>query len=92
MKTLVPHPNVVARAVDETVVLVHLDTNRIFTLNPTGSQIWTLIVAGHGRAEIERALQTQYEVDPERLTHDLETLLEQFVRERLVTEGDSPAQ
>ena len=42
--------------VDDEVVLVNLQTNRIFALNPTGARFWELLEGGAGRAEIEETL------------------------------------
>jgi hypothetical protein len=93
----VPHPNVVARRLDDTIVLVHLDTSRIFTLNPTGSRVWELI-DGEGQEEVdvdtlERRLRDLYHVEDDAQLHgDVAMLLRQLEEERLVVdpEGDPP--
>jgi hypothetical protein len=83
----VPHPNVVARRLDEAIVLVQLDTSRIFTLNGTGSRIWDLLTGDAGADDVEtleQLLCDQYEVDDERLHEDVLTLLAQFEEEKLL--------
>jgi hypothetical protein len=35
-----PDPNVLAKRVDDEIVLVHLETNRIYELNRTRSVLW----------------------------------------------------
>lgn len=90
MKAFAPHPNIVARPAEGTVVLVHLDTNRIFTLNRTGSRVWELIVARKDRDQIQQALHDQYDVDPAQLEAELQDLFDMLLREQLVTEDDSP--
>ena len=52
----VPSPDVVARRVDDEVVLVNLQTNRIFALNSTGARFWELLEGGADRVEIEETL------------------------------------
>jgi hypothetical protein len=82
-----PHPNVVTRELDGDVVLVHLDTSRIFTLNATGSRIWALLSqqpGDHDVATLEQLLREDYEVDDERLHEDVVTLLRELEEERLV--------
>ena len=91
----VPHPNVVARRLDEAIVLVHLDTSRIFTLNPTGSRIWELLSGEASNADLEtleRMLRDQYAVDDEELHDDVLTLMRQLEDEQLVleAEGNTP--
>jgi hypothetical protein len=82
-----PHPNVVARRLDDSVVLVHLETNRIFTLNLTGSRIWDLLTGAAGHrdvGELEAMLRAEYDVDDERLHDDVVSLVAQLAEERLL--------
>ena len=81
-----PHPNVVTRELDGAVVLVHLDTSRIFTLNPTGSRVWAMLSDRDGETDLttlERLLGDDYDVDGERLHQERVTLLGQLEEERL---------
>jgi hypothetical protein len=82
-----PHPNVVTRELDGATVLVHLDTSRIFTLNPTGGRVWALLDDQDGEytlVTLERLLGEDYDVDGGRLHDELVTLLAQLEEERLV--------
>ena len=49
-----PNPDVVSRRLGDDTVLVHLKTNRIFALNPTGARFWELLLEGMNRGEIEQ--------------------------------------
>jgi len=80
----VPSPDVVARELGHEVVLVHLHTNRIFALNPTGARFWELLVAGKQRAEIESALQQEYDVTAEEIAGEIDSLLAALTHERIV--------
>ncbi len=88
----VPHPNVVARRLDDATVLVHLDTSRIFTLNPTGGRIWELLTGDAQNLDIaalERMLRDEYQVgDDDQLHRDVRTLLRQLEEEQLVVDAD----
>jgi len=42
-----PDPEVVARRVDDEIVLMHLGTSHIFALNPTGARFWELLKSGN---------------------------------------------
>jgi len=58
----VPDPDVVARRVDDEIVLVHLGTSQIFALNPTGARFWELLQGCDSWEEIEGVLRTEFEV------------------------------
>ena len=87
----VPQANVVARRLEDAVVLVHLDSSRIFTLNATGSRIWDLLTEdsqGGDPESLERKLRDEYNVDTEQLHSDVMTLLGQLEDERFVLRTD----
>jgi hypothetical protein len=66
---------VVARRMDEEVVLVHLGTNRIYTLNATGARFWDLLQSGLGRDAIRAALLAEFEVGETQLDAEIEALV-----------------
>jgi hypothetical protein len=88
---VLPHPDVVARRLDDSVVLVHLDTNRIFTLNGTGSRIWDLLVAGRSPEEIELVLQREFDVAQEQISMELASLVDELLSEGLILRTDRMA-
>ena len=79
-----PNPDVVSRRVGDEVVLVHLKTNRIFSLSPTGARFWELLSVGQSRTEIEAALMREYEVTPEAVAMEIDSLVRTLGAERLV--------
>jgi len=85
-----PSADVVSRRLGDEVVLVHLQTNRIFALNPTGARFWQLLVEGKGRGEIEATLQREYEVPAEQVAAEIDALVSELRRERIV--GTGPAE
>ncbi len=80
-----PSQDVVFRHLEDEAVLVHLGTNRIYSLNPTGARFWELLVAGHARSEIAKQLLHEFDVSAEQLEEEIEALLASLVSERLVT-------
>lgn len=66
------------------MVLVHLDTNRIYSLNRTAAHFWELIAAGSGRAEAEARMGETFDVDPADLTREVDACVKQLMDERLV--------
>jgi len=79
-----PSPHVVARAVGDTTVLVHLQNNRIFELNTTGTCIWELVASGASDLEIVERLSADFTVTAELAERDFKALLADLEREGLL--------
>jgi hypothetical protein len=79
-----PNPKVVAQVVGKEVVLVHMGTNRIFSLNTTGAALWELLTAGRDVAEMRASLLERFDVEPAQLDREIGALLESLKREDLV--------
>lgn len=82
-----PHADVVWRRLEDEVVLVQLQTNRIYSLNATAARAWELLSAGADRSEIERALLDEFEVDAGDLCSSLDDLLQRLSEADLVSRG-----
>lgn len=81
-------PDVVSSRLGDAGVLVHLQTNRIFEVNATGLRIWELIGEGRTLAEIQEVLQSEFDVEPERLRQEFLALVTELAREGLVNDDD----
>ena len=81
-----PSPDVVSRRLGDEVVLVHLKTNRIFSLSPTGARFWELLSEGHSRPEIEQALLAEYDVSQAEVSAEIDSLMRSLQAEQLVRE------
>ena len=79
-----PIPDVVYRELEGEMVLVHLGTNRIYSLNETGARFWELLASGSERAEIERQLLDEFVVEPEDLRQEIDSMLGALAEEGLV--------
>ena len=79
-----PDPNVLAKRVDDEIVLVHVETNRIYELNRTAASLWDALAGGSSKAELEQQLALEFDVDPEHLSREIDELLRQFASERLI--------
>jgi hypothetical protein len=84
-----PSEHVVCRALDDGMVLVHLRTNRIYSLNPTGARLWTLLSAGVDRAALRKQLLAEFAVGPEQLDREIAALLQTFADQGLTTEASA---
>lgn len=83
--THTPCPGIVFKRLDQRMVLVRLATNQIFELNDTGARIWELLEAGADEDEILERLATEFDVAPDRLRRDMDTLLGELQSAGLIT-------
>ena len=79
-----PRPGVVARDMNGSAVLVHLDTNRIYELNATGARIWTLLEQGLDRNAITSCLREEFGVETVEIESAVDELLADLVSEGLI--------
>ncbi len=82
------HPDVVCRRMGDATVLVHLGTDRIHTLNRTGTRLFELLRAGADRREIHRQVREEYEIDPPELDRELDRLLAELHRIGVLVDSD----
>jgi hypothetical protein len=76
-------PDVVARRVGETAVLVHLGSNRIYELNDTGARVWELTADGATIEGLVDRLEREFEVDRGQLASEVARIVDDLVREGL---------
>lgn len=74
----------VAQQVGDEVVLVQLETNRIFTLNRTGARLWQLLRETGDRRVVEQRLREEFHVAADTLAREVDSMLEQLQRSGLV--------
>jgi hypothetical protein len=79
--------DVVARRLDDEVVLVHLGTNRIYSLNATGGRYWELLEEGLGHEIIVRRMQAEFEVDQTMLEREIASITADLRRAGLVEDA-----
>lgn len=81
---LVVPDRVVTRQVEATTVLLDTETGRSFTLDDVGTRVWALLTSSPSAQTAYAALLAEYEVDPEELRRDLESLIENLGARGLV--------
>ncbi len=84
VKRLEPSGDVVGQRLGEEIVLVNLQTNRIFELNSTGGRFWELLQSKSDRAEIEEQLRSEFLVPEPDLRAEVDRLIEALAAEDLV--------
>jgi hypothetical protein len=81
-----PSEDVVVRRLGDELVLIHLQTNRLYSLNRTGARFWELLAAGQSRAEVIGQLQDEFVVEPGHLEAEIDTLGRDLVEAGLLAE------
>lgn len=82
-----PHPAVVYTKIDEhEAVLLHLETQRYFSLNETGVVIWELLAASPTLDEVAATLARTYETEQEVLVASVQRFLDELEHDGLVRE------
>jgi hypothetical protein len=77
-------PAVAAERVGDALVLIHLETNQIYELNPSAARIFELLRAGADREVIRGELAAEFEVAVASIDTELDRLLAEL-RERRIT-------
>jgi hypothetical protein len=77
-------PNTLYREIQGEAVLLHLDSGEYFGLDDVGTRVWQLIVEKGDLAAVEATMLEEFDVDPSRLSHDLQQMIKELVAKRLV--------
>src|SRR5438876_653853 len=83
-RVLRPHPQVVARRVEDEIVLVQLDRNNIYALNRTGARFWELIQEGRSRSAAFEQMLEEFDVSRTELESEIDGFLDLLFREGLL--------
>jgi hypothetical protein len=84
VRRLEPSQDVVGQRLGDEVVLVSLQTNRIFELNRTGARFWELMQSESDRGRIEQQLLEEFEVSKAELSAEVDQLIKSLADEDLV--------
>ena len=75
---------VLFREIEGECVLLNLRSGKYFGLDTIGARMWALLSEHPQVEDVLRALVDEYDVDEERLTHDLLDLVDQLAAQDLV--------
>ena len=78
------NPDVIARHLGESAVLVHLPTNRVFELNHTAARVWDLLAEGMPFEKIVHTLVDEFDIDVAGVTADVTDLIDWLRSEELI--------
>ena len=79
-----PNSDVISKRLDQTSVLVHIPTNRIFELNETGSRVWEMMGENLNADQIVRRLVDEFEVEEAQAANEVAELLTRLRDEGLL--------
>ena len=81
---LVPSPNVLARSVGDELVLLDLESELYFGLDPVAAAMWSAICEQGNVRAAHGALMSMFDVDELVLWADLDELVVQLVEKQLL--------
>jgi hypothetical protein len=70
---------VMVRELEGESVLLNLNSESYFGLDEIGTRMWTLLTNSNSIQSAYENLLTEYEVEPEKLSRDLDDLIEKLV-------------
>lgn len=83
-----PTVDVVWRRVEDSIILVHLRTNKTYELNRTGGRLWELLEGGSTYGDALVTLSTEFDVNDEQLRSEASELIALLLGERLAEEAN----
>ena len=84
------HPQVAARVVDGSAVIVLADSGQVNVLNQVGTRIWDLIDGTRNVQDLVRVVENEYTVTPETALRDVQAFLQSLLDADAVTLQDRP--
>jgi len=82
-----PSPDVVYQEVSGETVLLHLDKELYFGLNPIGGRIWELVQQGQSKERIINQLTSEFDADRDIIAADVNELIKQLLESDLLIES-----
>ena len=61
---------------DGQAVLLHMQTHKYYSLNRTGSRVWTLLEAGDSLEQVSEKIASDFGIDSERASADVTSLID----------------
>ena len=75
---------VISRIVDGEAIILDTDTGYYFSLNWTGTDIWTMIEEGKTIGEVSSIMAARHGIEPEIIRRDVEELVADLKKQQLV--------
>jgi Transglutaminase-like superfamily/Coenzyme PQQ synthesis protein D (PqqD) len=82
-------PNVFFEEIQGFLIILNLQTEAYYILDPVGTSMWKALLGTHDQAEALRALQNEYSVEPIRLKTDFEAFGRSCIENGFLDEGET---
>jgi hypothetical protein len=82
---------VAAKVIDGEAIIINLANGIYYSMDKVGGLIWDLLQVGYNLEEIIVAVTERYDVSRERVQADVEALVDELLRENLVTLSEDGA-
>lgn len=89
MRYRLNHPQVINEMIDGEAIMINLASGSYYSLDTVGGEVWALLEKSLSVDDIVRQLSYRYEASDEVIRSAVESLLEQLLREQLVTPDES---
>jgi hypothetical protein len=76
--------NVLCQRIQDEALLLNMDTQQYYGLNPTASEMWNQLVELHDIQTAETQLRAAFQADPDVLRADLHGLVKDLIRAGLL--------
>lgn len=83
-----PHADVIFQRMEESAVVVNLQSDRMYELNSTAARLWELLAAGYHPEQIKQQMLQEYDLDEAQLALEMETFMARLAGEGLVKTDD----
>jgi hypothetical protein len=82
---ILPNPEVVAKRLNEELVIIHLGTDQIYSLNSSAGRFWELLESGLGVLEAKKQLLEEFAVSMQELDEDIRNVLKLLLEHQLIS-------
>jgi hypothetical protein len=76
--------DVVAQRVGDSLILLHLKSNRFYELNSTAARLWELLGEGCALTEIHQRLRSEFDVNDADLDRNISGMMNSLQKEGLI--------
>lgn len=88
MNKFLRNKNTLSEKLLDEIVMLDLELGKYFALNPVASRVWELLEKPNSIEELCKSLLNEYQVEEEQCKKEVEALLEQLVKLKLIEKVD----
>jgi hypothetical protein len=82
--------DIVSRRLGDDIVIVHLQTNQIYSLNYTAARLWELLSEGYDVPQIKQQLLSEFDIGEMQLAQEMAALISSLLTHRLISAHGGP--